>query len=314
MYSFLFSRLKNIMCMLHWIPDYRVCLAADKEKKEQDLKRVQSFRHEHEQQEQQEQKGATIKGSDLISSALDGKTNASAPQNKKKEDIAKRLKVAADLEHLGILKQAFSFFDEDGSGGLYGDQLIRCLEAVDVRFDDCHNAKDMYSRLSSLMHIIDKNADDIVTFPEFKGMVEGHILDHSIAGVYFVIVTLAEAEAIRAGLHNEKRLGGLTKKDVYHHHHSNKKEDDITTTTTTTVDYSAIAISLGKTIIDSSKNWNFIFKGSDQSFRGKYMIDAASQVLRYVNSDLNFDERQRSMVLRTVEKASCVDRQLWFER
>ena len=78
-------------------------------------------------------------------------------------------------------------------------------------------------------------------------------------------------------------------------------------------DYSAIAISLGKTVIDSSRNWSKIFSG-DGSFRGKYMIDAASQVLRFVNSDLNFDERQRSMVLRTIEKSSTADRRLWFER
>ena len=44
------------------------------------------------------------------------------------------------------------------------------------------------------------------------------------------------------------------------------------------------------------------------------MVDAASQVLRFLNSDTNFDERQRSMVLRTVEKSSCIDRRLWFER
>ena len=63
------------------------------------------------------------------------------------------------------------------------------------------------------MKIIDKNADDQVSFLEFQNMVEGHVLDHSIAGVYFVIVTLSEAEAIRAALHHEKRLHGLTKKD-----------------------------------------------------------------------------------------------------
>ena len=71
----------------------------------------------------------------------------------------------------------------------------------------------MRDRLNSLMKIIDKNADDQVSFLEFQNMVEGHVLDHSIAGVYFVIVTLSEAEAIRAALHHEKRLHGLTKKD-----------------------------------------------------------------------------------------------------
>ena len=193
--------------------------------------------------------------------------------------------VSADLAQLGLLKQAFDFFDEDNSGGLYGDQLVRCLEAVDVRFDDCQTSSEVASRLSSLMRIIDKNADDNVSFPEFKGMVEGHILDHSIAGVHFVVVTLAEAEAIRAAIHHEQRMGGLTKADG-----GGDGGGD--------TDYSAVAISLGKTVIDKSTNWTKIFAG-ESSFRGNYMIDAATQVLRYLNSDLDFGERQRSMVLRT---------------
>ena len=157
-------------------------------------------------------------------------------------------------------------------------------------------------RLTSLMKIVDKNADSIVTFPEFKGMVEGHTLDHSINGVYFVVVTLAEAEALRAVLHGESNMGGLTKSQGEQEEEEKKRED-----------YTAIAISLGKTIIDASSNWSKVF-GGEASHRGTYMVDAASQVLKFVNSELNYDDRQRSMILRTVERSPTEDRRLWFER
>ena len=161
---------------------------------------------------------------------------------------------------------------------------------------------EMRERLTSLMKIVDKNADSIVTFPEFKGMVEGHTLDHSINGVYFVVVTLAEAEALRAVLHGESNMGGLTKSQGEQEEEEKKRED-----------YTAIAISLGKTIIDASSNWSKVF-GGEASHRGTYMVDAASQVLKFVNSELNYDDRQRSMILRTVERSPTEDRRLWFER
>ena len=133
-------------------------------------------------------------------------------------------------------------------------------------------------------------------------MVEGHTLDHSINGVYFVVVTLAEAEALRAVLHGESNMGGLTKSQGEQEEEEKKRED-----------YTAIAISLGKTIIDASSNWSKVF-GGEASHRGTYMVDAASQVLKFVNSELNYDDRQRSMILRTVERSPTEDRRLWFER
>jgi hypothetical protein len=153
------------------------------------------------------------------------------------------------------------------------------------------------------MKIVDKNADSIVTFPEFKGMVEGHTLDHSINGVYFVVITLAEAEALRAVLHNESKMGGLTKRHGKEEEEEERKRED----------YTAIAISLGTTVIDSSSNWSKVF-GGEASHRGTYMVDAASQVLKFVNSELDYDDRQRSMILRTVERSPIEDRRLWFER
>ena len=75
-----------------------------------------------------------FKANDLVKKALAANALAS---NDPGSVAASKAKAVADLENLGVLKEAFDFFDEDNSGGLYGDQLIRCLEAVDVRFDDC---------------------------------------------------------------------------------------------------------------------------------------------------------------------------------
>ena len=47
--------------------------------------------------------------------------------------------------------------------------------------------------------------------------------------------------------------------------------------------------------------------------RGAYMIDAAIQMFRFVDSDVQFSTRARSMVLRAVESNTCDARRAWFE-
>ena len=48
---------------------------------------------------------------------------------------------------------------------------------------------EIHARLDSLLQIVDGNRGDAVNFHDFQRMVEGHLLSHSIKGVYFVSIT-----------------------------------------------------------------------------------------------------------------------------
>ena len=101
--------------MLHWIPDYRICLKSNEYEKKLNATNTSSSK--------------SYEANQLIQQALSSQDEASGAAS---SPAAMKAQASADLQHLGILKEAFDFFDEDHSNGLYGDQLIRCLEAVDV--------------------------------------------------------------------------------------------------------------------------------------------------------------------------------------
>ena len=273
-------------------------------------------------------------------SAADARAMNSAGGDRK---LANRIlkREATRKERSVLLKEAFNFFDDDHSGTLCGDQLVRAFEAVDVSFDECTTSREIHARLDSLLPIVDGNRDDAVNFHDFQRMVEGHLLSHSIKGVYFVSITLAEAEAIRALMHAEKSIGGLTKDFSTKESRPDFQGSGANASEREEQDYdnSAVAISIGHTIIDASQNWSKVFgkaeadedphdaqdedeelerrhafhsrKAADH--RGAYMIDAAVQMFRFVDSDVQFSTRARSMVLRAVESNTCDARRAWFE-
>ena len=103
--------------MLHWIPDYRICLKSNEYEKKLNATNTSSSK--------------SYEANQLIQQALSSQDEASGEAS---SPAAMKAQASADLQHLGILKEAFDFFDEDHSNGLYGDQLIRCLEAVDGKY------------------------------------------------------------------------------------------------------------------------------------------------------------------------------------
>ena len=87
-----------------------------------------------------------MRAEDIVARALSKTRSAADAQTMNSAgvtELANRILDEATREASVLLKEAFNFFDDDHSGTLRGDQLVRAFGAVDVSFDDCTTSREI---------------------------------------------------------------------------------------------------------------------------------------------------------------------------
>ena len=93
------------------------------------------------------------------------------------------------------LKSAFDIFDTDGSGTLSVSEFCAVLRACEIDAAGIDQAKKELEKN-------DADGDGQVDFDELKRIVARQTLYHIKSGRYFALLSLAEAETVRAALHH----------------------------------------------------------------------------------------------------------------
>jgi calcium-dependent protein kinase len=63
------------------------------------------------------------------------------------------------------IKQAFQYFDKDGSGTISADELRVCLQSQDQTLTD--------DEINNMISQVDENQDGMIDYEEFLGMMMG---------------------------------------------------------------------------------------------------------------------------------------------
>ena len=186
------------------------------------------------------------------------------------------------------LRAAFSMFDGGGTGALNERELKDVLRAIDAVVDDDE------VRLTELAKEVAHDAAKLglpssgagVTFEELKRVIRQKNIYALQNGRYYVGVSLAEAESIRVAMHfsdcDERSNGDIVKfKNVQ------------------------VALRIaGGTLLEGSRRY---------APAGVFQGATAEQCFRFLDSQLDFEEREVSLLLRALQEAPCDKRAAFFD-
>jgi Ca2+-binding EF-hand superfamily protein len=214
---------------------------------------------------------------ELVSDLTQTITSSSSSQSN-------RLSIAQE----DALRAAFSMFDSGGSGALNERELKDVLRAIDAVVDDDE------VRLAELAKEVAQDAAKLglpsaglgVTFEELKRVIRQKNIYALQNGRYYVGVSLAEAESIRVAMHFSDADG--------------RSNGDL-------VQFKNVEVALriaGGTLLEGSRKYipAGVFQGA-----------TAEQCFRFLDSQLDFEEREVSLLLRALQDAPCDKRASFFD-
>jgi len=186
------------------------------------------------------------------------------------------------------LRTAFDMFDTKGNGRLQETDLREVLREIDACVEDDE------LRLQQLAREVAEDARTYITgmpstgtsFEELKRVLRQKNIYSLQRGRYYVALSLAEAESLRVVMH-------LTKSDPV----SDGKLLPFKLTE------SALRIR-GGTLIDTTSNFT-----PAQVFQGS----TAEQCFRFLDSQMDFEDREVSILLRALQTSPCDKREAFFE-
>jgi Ca2+-binding EF-hand superfamily protein len=170
-----------------------------------------------------------------------------------------------------MLKRAFSGADNSNTGTISIDELKEVLKAVDVDVDGEDGDK-FFEKMPEL-----KNR--AITFDDLKQLMEQRLFYRVQAGRYYVVLSLFEAECMRAVMHQQVALPLIPGKDT------------------------AVALRTGRTMLDATYGYQ-----PAQSFQDS----TAQSCYRFIDSDLNYQPREVSLLLRALQENDLEKRYNFF--
>ena len=190
------------------------------------------------------------------------------------------------------LQSAFTLFDDAGIGRLDESQLREVLRSADA----CVGGDE--AALSALARRIANNAsggaDAGVTLEDLKNAVRTMNIYGIQDGRYYVALSLAEAESLRAAMHGAKRelLEGAG-------------DGKLVPFASTEVGLRIAAPGGGGALIEATSGYE-----PAELFQAA----TATQCFRFVDSQVDFEDHELSLLLRSLQGNSCADRAEFFER
>ena len=169
-----------------------------------------------------------------------------------------------------MLKRAFMGADNK-SGGISIAELKEVLKAVDVDVDGEDGDK-FFAKMPELQN-------RPITFDDLKQMLEQRLFYRVQAGRFYVVLSLFEAECMRAVMHQQSPMSLIPGKDT------------------------AVALRTDRTMLDSSFGYE-----TAQSFQD----GTAKSCFRFIDSALNYQPREVSLLLRALQENDCERRYNFF--
>jgi len=184
-------------------------------------------------------------------------------------------RISLDQDQKTHIEDAFYFYDTNKSGALSGQELGLLLKDIGLR-DDCEKILKRYEGRSLNL----KQLEEEIALQRFHSMQDGR---------YFVILTLEEAEHLRASMH-------LLNSEIW--------SDD-----------SGLALrcigNLESALCDSLIDaYGPVLRTVEQ----KAQLEAAEQLLRFTNNALSYQTDEISILLRMLQTTTLEARKDWWLR
>ena len=175
-----------------------------------------------------------------------------------------------------ILRAAFNQIDTKGVGSLNFDEFGRLIATL---FDDEVGRSEAHTRLFELA---DSNKDGDVSFDEVRDAILQNAFLEVEPGRFYVVVSLAEAETLRALLHARSGMA-----------------------TPLGEGGASIALRRAGHLFEASANFK---PGSD------YQDTTAQQCYRFFDSELDYEPRAINVILRALQSNKMQHRERWFKQ
>ena len=284
-------RLKNLIIVMDWVPDMTVTFGEeDPEDEEGSLNPAHA---ELEDFLSTPDKGGEKSFLQSVTDAFQESVDAFAQATKRKRRIKSSWKPRElTKEQEAGLQSAFTLFDDAGIGRLDESQLREVLRSADA----CVGGDE--AALSALARRIANNAsggaDAGVTLEDLKNAVRNMNIYGIQDGRYYVALSLAEAESLRAAMHGAKRelLEGAG-------------DGKLVPFASTEVGLRIAAPGGGGALIEATSGYE-----PAELFQAA----TATQCFRFVDSQVDFEDHELSLLLRSLQGNSCADRAEFFER
>lgn len=251
-----YKRLKNIIVVMEWIPDVtqlRVGVNSD------------SISPKH--------GGAKLL--DLV--GVGGGT------------ISSKAKILTEQQE-NSLKNAFELFNK-GDGTLDSEGLQGVLRTLGIDLESEEEVNEIVAKLHELKGGDEDQQSVAVTFSDMKLLLSKRVLEQTETGRYFVAVSLAEAQTLRAAMHVAVSFSA-----------ENQVHRSV-------IDNSNAALSLR--LLNEGELCTIDASGLYQPSKG-HQLRTATQCWRFMNSDMWYQEKELNLLLQAIEENSCKERQVWF--
>ena len=287
-------RLKNLIIVMDWVPDMTVTFG---EEDEDDEGSVPNPAHaELEDFLSTPDKNKNGDGPGFLQSVTDAfqeSVEAFAQATKRKRRIKSAWKPRElTKEQEAGLQSAFTLFDDAGIGRLDESQLREVLRSADA----CVGGDE--AALSALARRIAKNSsggpDAGVTLEDLKNAVRNMNMYGIQDGRYYVALSLAEAESLRAAMHGAKR-----------ERMEGAGDGTLVPFASTEVGLRLAAPGGGGALIEATSGYE-----PAELFQAA----TATQCFRFVDSQVDFEDHELSLLLRSLQGNTCADRAEFFER
>lgn len=173
------------------------------------------------------------------------------------------------------LQRAFTIADSEKSGGISAAEVVEVLKAVDVNFE----GDDGDEMVQKMFQSVNLSMTGTVSFDQVKDMMAKSMIHRIQAGRYYVALSLAEAECMRAVMHAQSGSPLIPGKDTI------------------------VALRSGKTILDKTVGYCPAETYQDLSSQACY---------RFIDNEVNYLPRELSFLVRSLEANLCEKRREFF--
>jgi len=171
------------------------------------------------------------------------------------------------------LRKAFSVASTRGGGNIAVNEVEEVLAAVDVDIDE-EEAKQLTTSMMA-----NANKDGTVSFDQLKDMLLKRMYQKIQDGRYYVALSLAEAECLRAALHQQVGMSLFPGRDTI------------------------VAMRSGRTLIDKTLGYEPAAAQQHSTAQCCY---------RYLDSQVNFSPKDLNYLVRALQENDCSKRLEYF--
>jgi len=214
-----------------------------------------------------------------------------APAVLSSENAARQRRLVFEEEE--SLRRSFCLLDLDGDELLNGTEVQSLFEALDVQ-------DDLERHESILKYALDGVGSENLDLLGLIKLITGGFYKEMESGRYFVVLSLAEAETLRAALHMPSGTVGVL-------------HDVVGFSEPTSF---ALRMLSGEEKDGHTSNTRWKVLDQSSAFKegiSLYQTDTAREVFRFLDSQVSFTERQLGLLVRALQQNQIVDRQDFYK-